>query len=57
MTWGWPQFLMASLMLIGEGISLARYGEKKRDSYGPVDVLIGPVAVAWILYMGGFWTP
>lgn len=57
MSWSlWPQFTVAGLMLINLGISMARFGEPKRDSYGITDVLIGPAITAWLLYMGGFWT-
>jgi hypothetical protein len=52
---GWPQYVLAGMMIYGAGVSFARFGERKRDSYDLVDALIGPIIVAWILYMGGFW--
>jgi hypothetical protein len=43
-------------MLIGIGVSMARYGQQKTDHHDLVDILIGPGLMAALLYFGGFWT-
>lgn len=51
-----PQLIFLALMLIGIGVSLARFGEpKRRDTYDLVDVLIGPAISFGLLYWGGFF--
>lgn len=54
MTWEWPQIVEAALLVLSSGISIGRWGEKKSGCYDGFDVF-GPVLVAWLLYMGGFW--
>lgn len=53
----WPQYTLAGSILIGMGISVARFGQPKTDKYDLIDLVVGPAVVVWLLYMGGFWDP
>lgn len=53
---GWPQGILLTMMLIGEGISLSKYGQKKQDSYDIIDVLVAPLIMLGLLYWGGFFS-
>lgn len=55
--WGWPQMVIAGLMLIGLGRDLAKDGEPKTGAHSFGFGCIGAGLMAWLLYMGGFWTP
>ena len=57
MTWHWPQFVMAALIFVGIGHSLARFGQQKTDRYDWTDLILGPAIAIVLLYYGGFWTP
>ena len=50
-----PQIIILILMAIGMGVSLARYGERKRDCYDFSDILFGPTITFGLLYWGGFF--
>ena len=50
----WPQYTYLALILISVGVTIARYGEPKRDRYDFGD-LIGAVICLWLLYEGGFF--
>lgn len=52
----WPQITYAGLILFGMGVSCARYGQPKKDTYDFIDILVAPAICAAILYFGGFWT-
>jgi|GEM_PF-2581001 len=52
---GWPQAIYLGLMMMGIGLSIARYGEQKRDRYDLVDVAISPALICGLLYWGGFF--
>lgn len=51
----WPQYTLLALVLIGVGVSMARYGEPKRDTYGIYEAFIGPSILLGLLYAGGFF--
>lgn len=53
----WPQVTWLAIMVMGAGISLAKYGEQKRDRYDLGDLVIAPAITLTILYYGGFFTP
>lgn len=53
---GWPQGIFTGLIFVGVGVSLARYGKPKADSYGIFDVVVSPSVVLGLLYWGGFFT-
>lgn len=53
----WPQITMLALVAIGFGVSLARFGEQRRDTYDWTDLIVGPALILTILYCGGFFTP
>jgi hypothetical protein len=50
-----PQVILLSLVAIGTGIALARYGERKTDSYDIFDVVVSPSILICLLYWGGFF--
>lgn len=52
---GMPQAIMIVLILIGVGVSVARFGQQKKDTYDWVDVLVGPLLMLGLLYWGGFF--
>lgn len=57
----WPQITYLVLVLMGAGVCLGRFGERKRDNYGWTD-LGGPAIGIYLLYCGGFfaslgWAP
>jgi hypothetical protein len=52
----WPQWTYLALLMIGLGVSLARFGEPKRDRYDFVD-LLAPALALWLLWMGNFFAP
>ena len=58
----WPQYIMLGLMLVGVGVSIAKFGQEKgvrlsgkRDTYDIIDVLIGPAITFTLLWAGNFW--
>ena len=51
-----PQIIMIALLCIGMGNSMAKYGQKKTDSYDIVDVIISPAIIFSLLYWGGFFS-
>ena len=55
MTIGIPQAIYIFLILFGMGISAARFGQKKNDSYDWVDVFFAPAISLCLLYWGGFF--
>ena len=57
MTLGIPQIIIVALMVLNIGVSLARYGQAKRDTYDLADVLFAPAIMLGILYWGGFFSP
>lgn len=52
----WPQLTVLAMFFIGIGISLAKLGQPKKDTYDLSDI-IAPFVMLWLLYMGGFWVP
>lgn len=52
---GAPQLILTFLLLMGWSIGISRYGQRKHDSYGAVDVFWGPLIVFSLLYWGGFY--
>lgn len=52
---GWPEGIMLFLIFAGVGISIARFGEQKRDGYDWMDVLFAPAISIALLYWGGFF--
>lgn len=52
----WPQWTFLILMLIGVGVTLARFGQQKRDYHDMGDILSAALTL-WLLWMGGFFTP
>lgn len=55
LVFNWPQWVWLASMLIGVGITIARYGERKRDRYDWIDLLLTPAAGFTLLYYGGFF--
>lgn len=55
MSIGWPQGIYLVLMLVSIGISIARYGQQKTDTYDLTDIVLSPAIVTGILYWGGFF--
>lgn len=53
---GWPQLIYLTLLFMGVGIALARFGERKRDSYDWGDVLLAPAVTLALLWWGGFFS-
>lgn len=52
----WPQITFLCLSLVGTGIVLAKYGEKKITTYDWTD-FVSTAALFTILYYGGFFAP
>jgi hypothetical protein len=52
----WPQGIFLGLLVLGVGISLARFGEQKRDKYSIIDVLVAPTLNLALLWWGGFFS-
>ena len=55
MEWDWPQFVVAGLIILGLGISLASHGKPRSPHNLSIDIVAGGLN-AWLLYMGGFWS-
>lgn len=57
MNWGWPQYLLAFWWIAGPIIALfimacGAKGNYKKFAFRQFNVIV----LAWILYMGGFWS-
>ncbi|WP_292365112.1 hypothetical protein [Mesorhizobium sp.] len=51
-----PQIILTTLILLGVGRSLARFGKpKKPDEHDIVDVLFAPALLIGLLWWGGFY--
>lgn len=56
MSIGWPEGIYLTILILGVGVAIARFGEpKKRDTYDIADVLISPAIVLALLWWGGFF--
>jgi len=52
--WGWPQWVMAALMLVQAVLNVIGHTAKGQ----PRTAFFAPFAsalIAWVLWMGGFW--
>ena len=52
--WGWPQFVYASLIIFGLGVTLAKHGQP-REPHNFMFATITTLLCLWIQYKGGFW--
>ena len=50
-----PQIIYLALVAAGIGVSIARYGQPKTDSYDMFDVAVAPALMIGLLYWGGFF--
>lgn len=51
---GWPQGIYLSLLLMDQGIYISKFGQRRTDTYGWINILV-PWGVLYILYWGGFF--
>jgi hypothetical protein len=56
MVLGAPQLIMLFMMALSIGVSIARFGEPKRDCYDYGDIFVGPAVALALLWWGGFFT-
>ncbi len=53
--WHWPQYVESGLLVLGVIVHVSNHGND-RDPYNGPAAAIGAAIVAWLLYMGGFWS-
>jgi hypothetical protein len=53
----WPQITMLALITLGAGHTIAKFGERKTDTYGWTELVIAPAITLTLLYCGGFFAP
>jgi hypothetical protein len=56
MTWSWPQFVLAGLLVLSLGFTLAKDGQLRTDKHSFGRSVVFTALWVWLLYMGGFWT-
>lgn len=57
MDWSlWPQFTVAGLFLLSLGIGIEQSGKPKSGNHNFGVDFTSVLLMAWLLYMGGFWT-
>lgn len=52
---GWPQGIILGLMLLADGMALAKHGEPKESDYNILASLAGTAIMVGLLYWGGFF--
>ncbi len=57
MAWGWPQFVVAGLLVADLGLAIGRDGAPRTGTESFGSSLVAAAIWAWLLYMGAFWTP
>lgn len=51
----WSQYTYLTLLLLGAGVTIAKYGETKVSKYNWID-FVGSALILTLLYYGGFFS-
>jgi hypothetical protein len=53
---GAPQLVYLAIVMFGMGVTLAKFGQRKTDSYDLTDLLVAPALGLALLWWGGFFS-